>query len=191
MPSPLGSITTYVASLVLLIGLWFALSPERAYACTCIPPDPPSEALAQSAVVLAGTVVSVTPHFWDDDNLTLVKFDVTTVWKGPAYQTMYLRTPGHSSACGFTFIEGVKYVVYSQDGSLVSLCSRTRTLSEATHDLAELGKGQVPIQGTSAPNPDVSAPWQLWAIVVPTATLVVGLLAGLTWFGLRRRLNRR
>ena len=100
---------------------------------------------------------------------------------------MFLTTAQLSASCGFTFVKGEEYVVYSRDGSTVSLCSRTRPLSEAQHDLVELGKGQVPTLVTTAPTPDSSAPWQIWAIVGPTALLVVGLMVSLAWLGLRKQ----
>ena len=80
---------------------------------------------------------------------TTVEFDVGTVWKGSNYQTVYLTTARSGPSCGFTFVEGIEYIVYSRDGSTVSLCSRTRTRSEAAHDLAEMADlrtGRLPAQ---------------------------------------------
>ncbi len=41
-------------------------------------------------------------------------------------------------------MERTEYVVYSRDGFNVGLCSRTRPLSEASMDLADLATGQAP-----------------------------------------------
>lgn len=137
------------------------MHPEPGYACSCVPPDPPREALANSAMVFMGTAVSV-PAFEDDDGFAVgtdtvrIEFDVQTVWKGTVSQPMVLTTRRWSESCGYPFVEGVTYVVYSRDGSTVSLCSRTRPFSEATEDLIELGPGQVPISGATASKPEVS-----------------------------------
>ena len=210
-----GSLVLRAALIVPLISLWILLHPEQSYACSCVTPGSPSEEMDTSAAVFMGRVVSVR-EFERDDGLmssadpTTIEFAVSTVWKGPSYETMFLTTARSDSSCGFTFVEGEQYVVYSRDGSTVSLCSRTRSLSAAQHDLAELGKGQVPNPGTIAPTPvsvapkaefgkepvppgttvprsDSSTSWQTWAIIGPTVLLVVGLMIGAAWLGLRRR----
>ena len=209
------SLAIRVALIVPLISLWILLHPEASYACSCVTPGSPSEETVTSAAVFMGRVVSVR-EFERDDGLissadpTTIEFAVSTIWKGPAYETMFLTTARSDSSCGFTFVKDDTYVVYSRDGSTVSLCSRTRSLSEAQHDLAELGEGQQPSPstvaptpvslapraefgkepvppGTTAPTSDSSAPWQTWAIIGSTVLLVVGLMIGATWFGLRKR----
>ena len=74
---------------------------------------------------------------------TTVEFEVTTVWKGRENRTIHLTTPRGESSCGFAFVEGVEYIVYSLNGFPVYLCSRTNRLSAAGADLAALGEGQV------------------------------------------------
>ena len=181
-----------MALIVPLISFWILLHPEQSYACSCVTPGSTSEELATSAVVFVGRVVSVR-EFERDDGLigstdpTTIEFAVSTVWKGPSYETMYLTTARLGASCGFTFVEGEQYVVYSRNGSTVSLCSRTRSLSEAQHDLVELGKGQAPIPGSIAPTPIPSASWQPWAISGLAVTLVVGLMIGAARLGLRKR----
>lgn len=179
-----GSLVIRVALIIPLISLWVFLHPEQSYACSCVTPGSPSEETATSAAVFMGRVVSVRESNRDS---TTIEFGVSTVWKGPSYETTFLTTDRLDASCGFTFVEGDKYVVYSRDGSTVSLCSRTRSLSEAQHDLAELGKGQVPIPGTIAPTPASSTSWQTWAIIGPTVVFVIGLMIGAAWLGLRKR----
>ena len=192
-----GSLVICAALIVPLISLWILLHPTQSYACSCVTPGSPSEEMANSAAVFMGRVVSVREFerndgSWSSTDPTTIEFAVSTVWKGPSYETMFLTTARLDGSCGFTFVEGEKYVVYSRNGSTVSLCSRTRSLSEAQHDLTELGKGQAPIPVTIAPTPvpftpRASAPWQTWAIIGPAVLLVVGLMIGAAWLGLRKR----
>ena len=159
--SNFGSVAIRLALILPLIGFWLLMHPEPSYACSCVPPDPPREALANSSVVFMGTAVSV-PAFEDDDGFSegtdtvRIEFDVQTVWKGTVSQPMFLTTRRWSESCGYPFVEGVTYVVYSRDGLTVSLCSRTGPFSEATEDLIELGQGSVPIYDETNPIPDVS-----------------------------------
>ena len=184
-----------VALIVLLVALWFLVQPELIYACSCVEPDSPSEELAHSAAVFMGRVVSVREF----DSVggasgsldpTTVEFDVQTIWKGPDYQTMFLTTARSEASCGFTFTEGITYVVYSRDGSTVGLCSRTRELSEASDDLVELGEGNVPVQGRVAPTPDLSEYRSGGGCGIspdrPDLS-AIGLMVGFALFGFRKK----
>lgn len=256
-----GSLVIRVALIVPLISLLLLLHPEQSYACTCLPPDSPSAELSTSAAVFMGRVVSVREFerddgIWSSIDPTAIEFAVSKVWKGLSYETMFLTTRRSDVSCGFPFVEGEIYVVYSRDGSTVSLCSRTRLLLHAQQDLAELGEGHVPTSGTIAPTPilvapgggfgeepeppttiaptsvsaapraelakgpvppstieptpvsaapkaefgkgpvppgttvptsDSSPPWQTWAIIGPVVLLIVGLMIGAAWLGLRKR----
>ena len=169
------------------------------------------EALERSAVVFAGRVVSLKLHerpgdVWSGADPVTVEFEVSRVWKGYDYQTMYLTTARSGATCGFTFVEGEDYLVYSANAATVSLCSRTGSMSEADEDLAALGEGRSPTAGAVGPTP--VAP-DLPEIVLPPSPeeapdsegrvggcglgsqaadmSFVGLMAGVAWFGLRRR----
>ena len=194
-----------VAPIVLLVGVWFLAHPEPSYACLCIDPGPsPAEGYAGSTSVFMGRVVSVSEFdpgggawSWDwggrkvesTRDPTTIEFDVSTVWKGRAYETMYLTTYRDSAGCGFRFVEGVTYVVYSEDGLSTYLCDRTRRLSDATEDLEYLGQGHTPSLGTAAPTPDLSERQSAGCGLSPRATdlSTVGLMAGIAWLALRRR----
>ena len=158
---------THAIRLVLILSLsllWFFANTGQSLACSCVRPGSPSEELAQSSSVFAGRAVSVR-EFHDPSTTTIsstdpttVEFEVTTVWKGPSYEAMYLTTARFGASCGFTFVEGEEYMVYSRDGSTVSLCSRTSLLENAEADLNELGQGRAPQPGTTAPIPVVTPP---------------------------------
>ena len=138
--------------IALLAALFIALPVSnlgQVYACSCIMPGTPSEELANSSLVFAGSAASVRedqPFLGIDrlpaNGLTTVEFKVDTVWKGNTKETTTLETARYGASCGFTFVEEEEYIVYSRDGKAVSLCSRTRSLSDAQEDLAALGEGE-------------------------------------------------
>lgn len=133
---------------------------KPAYACSCVAPPPPQEALGQAQAVFAGTARSVVPA----PNGVLVTFEVEQIWKGPEGGQFTLATPGSSAACGFEFVEGERYLVYgvAQDGQLsTNLCTRTALLASAGDDLAALGEGGAVEPAPVAEPAPVSAgqPW--------------------------------
>ena len=182
---------TAVMRLVLIVMLTVisvAASHERSYACYCVSPSSASEALAKSATVFAGRVLEINDSGGSN---VIVAFYVRTVWKGSAGQTAYLTTPrSGDSSCGFTFVEGEEYLVYSKNGSQVFLCSRTSRLSEAAIDLAELGEGRPHTSYSDSTVPDVSEDrTSVGCGLGSTAADVsnIGLIAGLFWLGMRKR----
>ena len=144
---------------------------------------------------------------------TTVAFKTSVLWKGPMSHAFSLTTARFEASCGFTFYEGEKYLVYSRDGETVSLCSRTRLLREADTDLAELEDGQAAFGPISEPGPrDVPGPAprnetptetgpaggkpkagtgcaaSFDAGLIPGDMALLGLTAGLAWFGRRKRM---
>ena len=157
----LGSVAIRLALPLLLIGLWILHAPRAELRMLVRSSRSTKGGTGESDVVFMGTVVSVREYERDDGLLsstdpTTVEFSVRTVWKGTVSQPMFLTTRRWSESCGYPFLEGVTYVVYSRDGLTVSLCSRTRPFSEATDDLIELGPGQVPMSDATTPNPGIS-----------------------------------
>ena len=179
--------------------LWFFANTGQSLACSCVRPGSPSEELAQSSSVFAGRAVSVR-EFHDPSTTTIsstdpttVEFEVNTVWKGTSYETMYLTTARSGASCGFTFVEGEEYIVYSRDGSSVSLCSRSALLENAEADLDELGHGRTPQSGSvaSTPEPPTTSSGSCafsndFGSATADATWL-GIMVGLVWFGVRRR----
>ena len=186
-----------------LVGLWLLLQPAPSHACSCAYPYTPSEALERSAAVFTGTVVSIDGSTDNQTGLSpiTVEFDVSTVWKGPVQRTKRMRTPGVNNSCHFPFQEGVEYLVFSLGGSNVDWCSPVRPLSAAADDLAELGQGEAPAEGTTAPTPVVTEQPPPPTPVDPEqpagggcgpspqadGLLVAGLVVGVAWLGLRKR----
>jgi hypothetical protein len=129
--------------------LWLA-SPGCAFACSCLPPGPPKVELAQSVAVFAGRVISIekpSDTLMSSANPISVTLQVSTIWKGPAHQTVVVQTGPDSAGCGFSFEVGQEYLVYArgtETNLMVSLCSRTQRLTDATEDIRQLGQGMAP-----------------------------------------------
>ena len=114
------------------------LAAPTAYACSCVPPGPPSEALAQADVVAAVEVLGIDRTTEADYPLLRVQTRVIRGFKGADSDRLALYTATNSAACGFNFEEGQRYLVYASDhdGTLsTGLCTRTAALADAEEDL--------------------------------------------------------
>ena len=199
---------THVIRLGLILSLsilWFLGNTGQSLACSC-GYSPLSEALADSSSVSAGRAIArsefETSSGW---SAFIVEFEVITVWKGPLYETMYLATNKSEDGCGFRFRLGVEYIVYSYNG-WTGLCTRTAIIEMVREDLAELGEGRSPQPGTKGPIPGTpefppqQSPEIEWVDPASggcslstrpgsatTDAAWLGIMAGLVWFGVRRR----
>jgi hypothetical protein len=162
----------------LLLMVVFAVSPaQQAYACSCIPPAPPLESMANSDAVFSGKVMRIdadeAPIMSSADPVKVV-FDVSRVWKGAEEGAIALSTARESASCGYNFVVGEEYLVYannSETGLTTGLCNRTMPLSSAGEDLAALGEGVIP-----APADQPTASTLSWALAAGA------VLAGLVLF---------
>jgi hypothetical protein len=129
---------------LLMVLIWLWPSVPEADACSCVPPEPPDQAVRDSAAVFSGKVVRV--YGGKNAQEKTVELEVVRVWKGIGKPRVTLKTHSHSASCGFPFREGETYLVYSQkDGHgdlTTSICSRTRRMSQASEDLEALGPGK-------------------------------------------------
>lgn len=121
--------------------------PSVTYACSCVMPAEPLEALENSAAVFTGKVVDIKESkgtIISSADPAEVTFEVVSSWKGVETNKVKLTTELSSASCGFTFTEGESYIVYTGDGGepeglKTGLCTRTKLLSSAGEDLKELG----------------------------------------------------
>lgn len=140
--------------LLLLVAIGcLAISPGRAWACTCLPPGAAAEELAKSTAVFAGKAIDLDVPAGariSSADLVRVTFQVYTVWKGLVHDTLVVTTARGSASCGYPFSEGLEYLVYAYGTETeleVGLCSRTWLLSAAGEDLVALGQGTSPPAG--------------------------------------------
>lgn len=156
--SPPLAFTVRAVLIASLLGAGLIMAAGLAYACSCVENPPPGEALERSAAVFAGRIVSLKLHerpdgTWSSVDPVTIEFEVSRVWKGHEYQTTYLTTARSGASCGFAFVEGEEYLVYSHNATTVNLCSRTRSMAEAEEDLQALGEGSSPETGAVGPTP--------------------------------------
>jgi hypothetical protein len=129
--------------------LWLS-TPGCVFACSCAPPGPPKVELSQSVSVFAGRVTHIekpSGTIISSADPISITFQVSTVWKGPAYKTLVVQSARDSASCGFPFEPGQEYIVYARGSEthlLVSLCSRTQPLADAGEDIGQLGQGITP-----------------------------------------------
>lgn len=192
-----------LAAWLIVLALPVFVSSGEIHACECVESESASERLEEASVVFFGRVVEM--HFEDwpfdidstavppEEPLT-VEFNVHTVWKGAVSKVTRLTT-ARSEPCGFPFKMFEDYLVYA-DGNTGSLevraCSRTRPALDAEEDLATLGEGYPPGPGSRgvvrpatldcfAPSESVSVGLDTWPLM---------LVAGVAWFGFRKRRHR-
>jgi hypothetical protein len=128
--------------------------PRPAFACSCMIPGPPEEALEQAAVVFAGRVVQArrapAGGAVNTADLLPYTFEVSEVWKGQVNSTFTIGSPMSSASCGYEFVLEEEYIVYAYEAEGVlqtGLCTRTAPLASAEEDLAALGEGEAPLPG--------------------------------------------
>ena len=193
MASNFGRAAMGLILVVSLLGFWTMAQPKTIYACSCMFPDSPSVALEKADAVFLGRAVSVTGVEKDGyvDSL-ITEFDVATVWKGPVSRTIHIGSGASEAGCGYVFTEG-EYIVYAyyseyREGLWTGLCGRTTELSRGMEDLAELGEGEKPGNGTTTSAQEGSASSGGCSRSAGAVDLAfVGLLVGVVCFGLRKR----
>ena len=137
-------LTGLVSVAFLVVGL-VALLPDCASACLCdaalwsgSQQERAERALDRATAVFAGEVVNVSKG-----EPATVSFRVSEVWKGPGQETLEVSTSSQESACGYSFSEGRKYLVYAEGERMkVNACGETTPLSKASADLEALGHGE-------------------------------------------------
>ncbi|MDX1414887.1 MAG: hypothetical protein R3293_11900 [Candidatus Promineifilaceae bacterium] len=171
-----------LAIVVILCAQWLVVAPPSAYACSCMVPPPPQEAMAEATAVFSGQVTDVeisegeTVSSADPVRAT---FAVDQVWKGAVDDIVTVGTPLSSASCGVNFEEGKEYVVYAYGGAdelTTNLCSRTAEMTPELEDLAALGAGTAPEAGTGGAS-DLANGMPAWMIYVLLALLAAGAAA--------------
>ena len=104
----------------------------KMYACSCIGESTVEVEYSHSDLVFSGTVIAVrdslvTPLMIFKDNILPFRkfvFEVDSVYKGKMPSDSIIRTGFGNGDCGFHFLKGEKYIVYSK-GNRTNICTRT------------------------------------------------------------------
>lgn len=125
-----------------LIGLAIVASGGLVWACKCVPPPEPAEALKASSAVFVGKVTDVKEK--EGERHKTVTMVATKGWKGIKGRDVVVSTSASSASCGFGFAKDMEYLVYARADDkgnyTVTLCSRSKSLAAAGEDIKELGK---------------------------------------------------
>ncbi|MEV4414983.1 hypothetical protein [Catellatospora sp. NPDC049609] len=121
----------YLAALVVMSSALVLGPSSPACACSCAEPDPVENA-AWADLVFVGVVVDLDrPVFsTSSGDLMTARLTVERVDKGSAAGHVDVRTAIEGPSCGFDFVEGNRYLIYSRDGQ-TSLCAGNKLLGAA------------------------------------------------------------
>jgi hypothetical protein len=133
--------------LVLLAGSVLLTSASDAAACSCVGGLPLCETFWKTPVVFQGEVLDIqpipdpSPYGAQGRPWRSVRVRVERVYRGDVPDTVELRTGAGGGDCGYTFVQGRRYLVYARDygrGLETGICDRTRPLDKADEDLKYL-----------------------------------------------------
>jgi hypothetical protein len=139
------------AAVFVFAAAFVLMAAPRARACKCAEPPPAIEAASNAAAVFEGRVTEVQPVGSAD---FVVSLEVVRAWKGAkSLEHVQVRTRNDTAACGFPFEKDESYLVYAEavpkERDLPALsvlhCGRTRVITEADADIAQLGMGATPV----------------------------------------------
>jgi hypothetical protein len=163
-----------------MVALWITVcTVDIAFACQCLPPPEPLEALERADFVLSGTAVvringfdrltqdgsKRPPDIMFSDDLVGWAIAVDSVWKGAACDTVVVYTAASGASCGYSFLQGARYLLYGgmveisslanrydvesaavAEIRMVGLCSRTKPIGQAEIDLQVLPEPRSPCE---------------------------------------------
>lgn len=156
------------------------------YSCSCDPVlDPQTEAKSADAV-FSGKVIDIAapssawllnssfPFVHRSKQIHYrITFDVREVWKGAGIASRTIvKTIPWGTLCGYHFKKDEQYLVYASNrpnGLETWMCSRTRTISNASEDLLILGPGSAPVSSV----PSLLSPL---AVVLITVLMLIGVV---------------
>jgi len=135
-----------IASLILVLATTF-FQTTSSFACSCVARPSVEKSVEKSTAVFAGKVIGT-----DNSSSSLW---VSLSWKGTREE--FVTVSSSMGNCSFQFKKGEEYLIYAYGVKQLktSVCTRTKKLSDAKEDLAQLGKPLVANRPeTAQPNQD-------------------------------------
>lgn len=158
----------------LLVAVIIVGAPSPASACSCAG-EPLADRANLVAIAFSGRQTSRTVDDPVAVNGATLTFDVDTVYKGDVAETVAVRTPAQSSACGMDYgnIDQAAVVAHLWKGeAMVDLCGSMVTIDEMQ---AVFGPGVAPIQSVGAVAVDPDGNNLRIVVAAAAAVLVLGL----------------
>jgi len=147
-----------------LAGLFTAIAPSPAAACSCMPLRF-EDAARNACAIFEGVVLAVEPVDGDEEIAATrlrVRMRVVQTWTPGLSEELTLTTAASSASCGFGFEVGKGYLVYADGGHAgapsASLCGGTKVREHASEDLQRLGMGAVPVSPSQRTVTTLDAP---------------------------------
>lgn len=177
-----------LAIMLSIVSIILIPAPPATVACSCVEPQSTEAELVRSEAVFAGNVLVVKEHKSLSGYMTKsVLFEVSQSWKGVAESQIIIKTGQGDGDCGYSFQEGVEYLVYANSSSMYGdeddlvtiICSRTKDFSTAQEDIAVLGQGDAPIKQVNLAGEFNGISPYVWALAI--------VLLGIIAFFIRRR----
>lgn len=147
-----------VLAVLALVAALLVVSGGTAGACSCAMPTP-AERMRESAAVFTATVtqVHVQEPILNGGSVTAT-LRADHVYKGEARATFEVSTRAQGPACGYTFVEGGRYLVFARaQGSRLNttMCSGNKQVPAGEQPLRVMGDDLTPeliaALGTPAP----------------------------------------
>lgn len=134
----------FATSLVCINSQETPAGPPGTTGCTCTVRNLAGH-ITNSPLIFSGRVANIV----SSDNTNKIYFYINTVFKGrTTTNRMIINTPKTFNACGYNFIKGGDYLVYTQYDNnrklLISACSRTKLLENSCEDLIALSRYRLP-----------------------------------------------
>ena len=122
------------------------LPTATAQACSCNAPATTSKSFKRSVAVFRGKVVKISIPSLDRIGVThtgaqRVKFEIVKQWKGEPSDITVVVTQLTAEECGFGFEEQKEYLVYvvaEPKQIQTGICSGTKSVVDAEHEMQEL-----------------------------------------------------
>jgi hypothetical protein len=122
------------------------LQTAKAQACSCRAPVTTAKAFKHSLAVFRGKVVKISVPSLDRIGVThtgaqRVKFEIVKQWKGEPSDITVVVTQLTAEECGFGFEDQKEYLVYvvaEPKQIQTGICSGTKSVVDAEHEMQEL-----------------------------------------------------
>ena len=140
----------FAISLVFINSQVTPAGPAPSTGCTCTVRNLAGH-ITNSPLIFSGRVAKIV----SSDNTNKIYFYINTLFKGrTSSNKMIINTPKTFNACGYNFVQGGDYIVYTQYDNnrklSISACSRTKFIENSCEDFIALSRYRLPAVSPSS-----------------------------------------